>query len=60
MIYLNLKTTHGVETVDELDPKDFENRKAFRLELNRLISEYYLCSMNVYKSTRCTKEWKER
>ena len=57
--YLNMKSAHGVETVDELDAKDFENFKAFRSELKRLINEYRICGMSVYSSQRCTKGWNQ-
>ena len=57
MTYLNIKSHYGVETVDQLDKKDFSSFKAFRIELNRLINEYHLSGMNVYKSTRCDKTW---
>lgn len=56
--YLNTRTSYGVETVDELDYKDFADYKAFKTELRRLISEYAMCGMNVYSSRRCTKEWR--
>lgn len=59
MRYLNLKTNYGVETVDQIDPKNFENRKSFRMELKRLVNEYHLCGMNVYLSQRCDKSWKQ-
>lgn len=55
--YLNLKTQYGTETVDELDTKHFCTYKEFRQELNRLVNEYQLSGMNVYVSSRCTKEW---
>lgn len=58
MIYFNIKTSQGVETVDELDKKDFTNIKDFFKEKRRLITEYHLAGMNVYTSTRCTKDWK--
>lgn len=60
MKYLNMKSNFGTETVDELDPKDFPTFKEFRAELRRLVSEYQLAGMNVYTSTRCTKDWKDR
>ena len=53
--YLNIKTQYGVETVDQLDSKDFEGRKAFKAELRRLISEYATGGMQVYVSQRCVK-----
>lgn len=57
MRYLNMRTVHGIETVDELNPKDFNTFRAFRKELRRLRNEYILCGMNVYISQRCTREW---
>jgi hypothetical protein len=35
MKYLNLKSDYGIETVDELDPKDFKTYREFRTELKR-------------------------
>ncbi len=58
MKYLNFETkAHGVETVDQLDRKDFKTNKEFITELNRLVGEYRLSGMEVYISNRCTKEW---
>lgn len=57
MKYLNLKTNYGVETVDELNPKDFKNYREFRTELRRLKNEYHSCGMNVYISQRADKTW---
>jgi len=56
--YLNWKGAQGRETVDDLRLSDFESRKAFRAELNRLISEYHLCGMAVYSSSRPCANWK--
>lgn len=58
MKYLNIKSHYGVETVDELNPKDFASFKDFRIELRRLVSEYQLSGMNVYVSSRCDKTWR--
>ena len=55
--YLNMQTNYGVETVDELSSEDFETKKAFRAELNRLVSEYHMAGMPVYTSSRCAKDW---
>lgn len=52
MKYLNLKTNYGIETVDELNPKDFKTFREFRTELKRLISEYRIAGMDVYSSQR--------
>ena len=57
--YLNMKTSYGVETVDQLDSEDFTNNREFRKELKRLINEYRLSGMIVYSSSRCDKSWKE-
>jgi hypothetical protein len=60
-IYLNIRTAQGVETVDQftrgedapLSPADF------RKYVNNMVREYHLTGMNVYKSSRCTKDWKQ-
>jgi hypothetical protein len=59
-IYLNMKTAQGIETVDQFTrgedaPQDF---KEFRKYVNRIIHEYHLSGMNVYKSSRSTREWR--
>lgn len=56
--YLNMRTSYGVETVDELSLSDFATRKEFIRELNRIINEYHLAGMNVYSSRRCDATWK--
>ena len=60
MRYINYKGEHGTETVDCLDPKDFESFWEFRDELSRLIREYQIAGMDVYRSTRATKEWRDK
>lgn len=55
--YFNMKTSYGVETVDELSLSDFTSFKEFKIEVRRLLSEYTLCGMNVYISQRCDKTW---
>jgi hypothetical protein len=60
-IYLNIRTAQGVETVDQftrgedapISPADF------RKYVNNMVREYHLTGMNVYKSSRCTKDWKQ-
>lgn len=56
--YLNLKTVYGVETVDELELKDFKNRSSFNKELKRLKGEYHLAGMSVYSSQRAASNWR--
>ena len=58
IIYLNLKTHHGVETIDEIRLSDFESRKAMRVYTYKLIQSYHLSGMRVYKSQRCDSTWK--
>lgn len=60
--YLNMRTSQGVETVDELNFDELadKSRKGFVKELRCLISEYTLAGMPVYSSTRCTNDWKQR
>lgn len=65
MTYLNIKTSLGVETVDQLDRKDFkigfEGYREFKAELKRLKNEYRIASSyysSIYSSQRCTKYWK--
>ena len=58
MKYFNIKTSQGVETVDELNPSDFNSYKEFRTELRRLVNEYKMCGMSVYISQRSTNDWK--
>ena len=59
--YINTKFDNKVETIDELDSKDFDNYKEFRAECNRYINEYMLSGCGYpYKSQRATNEWKNR
>lgn len=60
MRYFNLKSVYGTETIDQIDPKDFNSFAEYRKELNMLIREYRLAGMNVYISRRCTNDWKNR
>lgn len=57
MKYFNIKSNYGVETVDCLDPNDFNSGKEFRTELKRLKNEYHIAGINVYISQRCDKTW---
>jgi hypothetical protein len=56
-IYLNYKTTQGTETVDEFQRKLNQSPIEFRKYVSQMISEYSLAGMNVYRSSRCTKDW---
>jgi hypothetical protein len=58
MRYLNMKTVFGIETIDELNPANFESYKLFRQELKRLLNEYRIAGMAVYISQRSTNDWR--
>jgi hypothetical protein len=60
MIYINTKTIYGVETIDELDKADFPTVREYRVELRRLVSEYSMCGMTAYTSSKSTNEWRDR
>ena len=57
-IYINTKTSFGVETLEEVNKNDFKTKKEFNQELNSLLQNYSLMGMNVYKSQRCSKDWR--
>jgi len=56
-VYLNLKTSHGTETVDEFEREKDQSPLEFRKYVNQMVKEYHIAGMNVYKSSRCTKDW---
>ncbi len=58
--YFNTREYNGIETVDELDSKDFNTNTEFYKEVRRLLNEYSLTGMVVYTSSRCTKEWRTK
>lgn len=67
-VYLNMRSSYGVETVDEFSSEEFQEwnsksekpYKSFLAYVQEMISEYHLSSMNVYRSQRCTKDWRIR
>jgi hypothetical protein len=59
-IYLNLKTNLGTETVDEFSRETSQSPKDFRKYVNDMVNEYRLAGMSVYKSSRSTKEWRNK
>ena len=56
-IYLNMKTSHGIETVDEFTRQTEQTPKEFRAYLSKMVNEYHIAGMNVYKSSRPTRDW---
>lgn len=55
--YLNMKTSQGVETVDEFSRKEGQSPIEFRKYVSQMIREYHIAGMSVYRSSRCTKDW---
>jgi len=59
-IYLNMRTSQGVETIDEFTREEGQSPKEFRKYVNEMIREYNIAGMNAYKSSRSTKDWKQK
>lgn len=60
IVYFNTKSQYGVETVDSYDSREFESISEFKAEVKRcLVETRKALGMNIYRSSRCTKDWKE-
>jgi hypothetical protein len=59
-IFLNMKTSQGIETVDEFTKEPSQTPKDFRLYVKSMITEYCIAGMCVYKSSRSTNEWRQK
>jgi len=59
-VYLNWKGPDGLETVDELSESDFATYREFAAERKRLIAEYAMAGMDVYRSSRACNAWKDK
>lgn len=59
-IYLNMRTSQGVETIDEFTREKNQSPKDFRKYVNDMVKEYNIAGMNAYKSSRCTNDWKQK
>ena len=57
MIYLNMRTQQGTETIDQINRKDFATFREYKRELKSMIDNYHLINMPVYKSQRACKDW---
>jgi hypothetical protein len=57
-VYLNMKTPQGIETVDEFTKETNQTAKDFRVYVKKMIMEYQIAGMAVYRSTRSTRDWK--
>lgn len=60
IIYLNMRSPYGVETVDEFQREDGQDPKGFRQYVRDMVREYHTTGQPVYKSSRSTKEWAQR
>lgn len=59
--YINYKAGKEVETIDQLDSKDFTKFSEFRKELKRLCVEHNTAHFgHCYISSRSTKDWRNR
>lgn len=59
-VYLNMRGSQGVETVDEFTREAAQSPKEFRLYIVEMKREYRIAGMNVYQSSRCTNNWKQK
>lgn len=59
-IYLNMRSSQGVETVDEFTRETEQSPKDFRKYVNEMVREYQIAGTNVYKSSRSTKDWQNK
>lgn len=59
-VYLNLRTSQGVETVDEFIREKGQSLIEFRKYVTQMVKEYHIAGMNVYRSSRCTKDWSSK
>lgn len=59
-IFLNMRTSQGVETVDEFTRDENQTIKEFKVYVNQMIKEYQIAGMNVYRSVRSTSEWRKQ
>lgn len=57
--YLNWKSTKGRETVDEFSREPNQTAKEFREYVDRMIAEYDLAKMPVYRSSRPCANWRD-
>ena len=57
-IFLNIKTSQGRETVDQFDKQEGQSSKEYRAYVRKMIEEYRLAGVNVYRSSRCCDNWK--
>ncbi len=59
-VYLNMKYNNSVETVDEFTREQKQNPVEFIKYVSSMVKEYHIAGMSVYKSKRCTNDWKDK
>ena len=55
-----MKSVYGIETVDSVCSDDFETYLDFRIEVRSMVENYHMAGIPVYKSQRCTNDWKNK
>ncbi len=58
--YLNFRGAHGVETVDEFTREEGQSYSEYFKYVRKMANEYNIAGMDVYISSRATKEWRTR
>ena len=53
--FLNIKTSHGVETWETVNREDFNSYKGFINEIRSIKRNYALMGYNLYTSQRASK-----
>jgi len=59
-IYLNMRTSYGVETVDEFTKEPAQTSREFGKYVREMVLNYHQLGMAVYQSCRCTKDWRAK
>ncbi len=62
-VYLNFRGPYGVETVDEFVNDGNcapANPREFRAYVKKVVGEYHLAGIPIYRSQRPCKEWADR
>ena len=62
MVYFNIKTPYGIETVDSIDREDFKTFREFINEKKSMILNYRMIPFftGIYTSQRSTNEWRQK
>lgn len=58
IVYLNARYGRSVETIDEFDSSNNKNLKEFFDYVKKMMQEYRIAGIPVYRSSRSTKEWR--